>query len=59
MFEAGPIGRVVVLGVVLGVPLARPLSVIPEPPPDDMPVALTFFTAWELVFVILGLSMSV
>jgi hypothetical protein len=59
VFEAGPIGPVVFLGIVLGVPLARPLSVIPEPPPDDMPVVLTFFTAWELVFVILGLSKSV
>ena len=58
LFEAGPAGPVVVLGIVLGVPFAPPLSFIPEPPPDDIPVVPVFFTASELVFVIPGLVMS-
>ncbi len=59
LFEAGPVGPVVVLGIVLGVPFAPPLSVIPDPPPDAAPVVPVFLTASELVFVMLGLLMSV
>jgi hypothetical protein len=47
------------LGIVLGVPFAPPLSVIPDPPPDAAPVVPVFLTASELVFVMLGLLMSV
>ena len=37
-FEAAPAGPVVVLGIVLGVPLAPPGLVMPEPPPELIPV---------------------
>jgi hypothetical protein len=57
-FEAEPAGPVVVFGAIAGVPLAPPFSVIPDEPPDDMPVVPDFFTASELVFVIPGLFMS-
>jgi hypothetical protein len=39
-----------------GLPLAPPLSVIPDPPPDDMPVVPDFFMASEFEFVIPDLS---
>ncbi len=58
VFEAGPVGPAVVLGFVSGVPFAPPLSVISDPPPDDIPVVPDFFMAWEFVFVMLGLLMS-
>jgi hypothetical protein len=58
LLDAGPVGPVVVLGIVLGAPFAPPLSFIPEPPPDDMPLVPVFFMAFELVFVIAGLFMS-
>jgi hypothetical protein len=37
-FEAAPAGPVVVLGIALGVPFAPPGLVIPEPPPELIPV---------------------
>lgn len=37
-FEAAPAGPVVVLGIEVGVPLAPPELVIPEPPPELIPV---------------------
>jgi hypothetical protein len=57
-FEAEPAGPVVVFGAIAGVPLAPPFSVVPDAPPDDIPVVPDFFTASELVFVIPGLFMS-
>jgi hypothetical protein len=58
-FDGAPVGPVVVFGIVLGLPLAPPLSVIPDPPPELMPEAAPvvpdFFMASELVFVIAGL----
>jgi hypothetical protein len=54
---------VVAFGIVLGLTLAPPLSVIPDPPPGLMPEAApvvpVFFMASELVFVIAGLFISV
>jgi hypothetical protein len=55
-FEAEPAGPVVVFGAISGLPLAPPLSVIPDPPPDDMPVVPDFFMASEFEFVIPALS---
>jgi hypothetical protein len=54
VLEAAPAGPVVVLGIDSGAPLAPPLSVISEPPPDDVPV-VSCFIALEFVFVIAGL----
>jgi hypothetical protein len=58
VFEAEPAGPVVVFGAIVGVPFAPPLSVIPELPPDEVPVVPDFFMASELLFVIPGLFMS-
>jgi hypothetical protein len=57
VLEAAPAGPVVVFGIDSGAPLAPPLSVIPEPPPDDVPV-VSCFIALEFVFVIAGLFRS-
>jgi hypothetical protein len=54
VLEAAPAGPVVAFGIDSGAPLAPPLSVIPEPPPDDVPV-VSCFIALEFVFVIAGL----
>jgi hypothetical protein len=37
-FEAEPVGPVVVFGIAFGLPLAPPDVVIPEPPPELVPV---------------------
>jgi hypothetical protein len=58
-FEAEPAGPVVVFGAIAGSPLAPPLLVIPDSPPDDMPVVPDFFIPSVFEFVMPGLFMSV
>jgi hypothetical protein len=41
-FDAAPLGPVVVFGIALGFPLAPPVVVIPDPPPELVPLVVLF-----------------